>query len=1563
MKFTITTFRHFIILFLLSVGIQFVAQAQLVGNITVTNSGIGASESYTIVFNGENKLPGVSKGHFYPDPLVQDGGCEYTAEVTTLSDYDAGVLHSQTVIPLNTNGCSNRGFAFRWMPQLMYVPTIPNNSVCSGSSFTLSLPIQTNDKIEQYHWQQSTDGGATWTDAANTSGTAYTTTPSLVINAPKVASPQNMLYRARGFRYGKLVAPFGGALPIYLFSAAPDPFSGVAYSDNQSNGWQLEDRIPLKLGTTTIGEVIVRHLTCSNGLNASIRVKFNNPYNPTNNYYYSLAEGDYTNDFLYPIPSNPTDLIFSDILDSGSFPISVENRGNPGIDEVFSGKGKGSYTLAIENKDASGARYCFNKYLIKIKSPSPVTLTEQTAQRSNPSCIGAADGQIVLTAGGGAAAQSGTYKYTILKYRNGALVETRPNLSPGNHTFGGLDAANYHFEIRESGCGATTLVTLPNPGAITLSNPSTTVATSAVASPIVCEGGTGSIAVSFTQGNESGTYTIEAYKDGTSTAHATANGITYVSGGHTFTGLPAGSYTFKLKHSCSSGGNYDITTPQILTDLVPVVGTLAGIPQTGSTHAISCKGGSDGRLGVKVTTGNAIAPNTAYTLVLKQGGTVVNTPTFVGFGTTSLSGVTVGDSVVFTGLAEANYSVEISQNNCPQPAKVLGNVTLTAPATLTATITPVLRFATYHVTCANGEDGQIRVDNVTGGNGNYTIELNENGAKIATQMGTSALFTGLRPTNFQGGTVVYSIRVVDDKTCEYMSLPIQLQASPVLTASLITERVTCKGESNGSIAATIGGGVKPYTIQWLDGANSPITAEITLGATESTATLSNRPAGAYKLRVKDAQGCHNFVTGGWFETSTTIDESAVAFAFEVASFTIDSVSCHGGSDGRVTLAVVGGWGGYAYSKDGTNFQASAVFSGFAAGDHTLYARDAENCTISTTVRIKEPLLLMLAQQQITHVSCKGGYNGTYIFEATGGNDAGTQPYTILVNGAPYAETDWYTWTTNRQISLRGLAAASYTIEATDHKGCQQTLSFTITEPAQLLATIGNITTATCGLPNGSATVVATGGTTPYSYTWKKYEEVLGTLKTWSTSAQLTNAEGGAYEMIVTDALGCSVTEVVQLSNADAATVTNQNITQATCAEAKDGTATFSVEGAFPIQVSWVNSNETGQIAWQNAITLKLSGLAKGYHDFQTQDAKGCIRFERVLVPGPEPLLITRQMSQDPTCHNSTNGGLAVAISGGTAPYTIQWDNGLADGATSFDNLSAGTYTVAVTDAKGCTRQASFILQNPLPISVDLGVGSTVCVGQSVTLKPTIPAGNTIATYAWTSASGNFSSSASEVTVNTADTYFLTVTTAAGCSGSGQYKLANSASAFEADFLMPSDAVVGDTVVLIEICRPAPTTLFWDIEGLDQDVFLLESTVTNPKQHLLVPKEGTYTVRLYASLGGCQDVFERQVTVVKAEDKRLAQSGKAGQQITAQVSPNPVTGGKVNIAVSLAQAAPVSVEIFNISSGNRWRYPHPIQGSGKTDYHWSLHIPEMTQGVYVVRVQTPTEQKMLKVVVK
>ncbi len=1556
-------------------------QAQVEGNILVEIRGIGSSINSTVNFTGTIPLPGIDRTIFIPDASIPDGGCTFNVKVTSLSDYHAGVWHNESVDGTPFVDCGNRGWQFRWtpqpMPNLLLSPA--NTTVCSGTSFTLTTPIGTNDKIDQYIWEESTDGGTNWVAVTNTTGgSSSTSTNSLEIN-PSVLVATTYQYRVTGYRNSKLVAPPSGGQPVFAFPPPLDDFMGTpAHTTNQSTTWSLEDRIPIQLQGITVGEIIITHLKCQTVSDGTIRIKFNAPYNPTGNYYYSLASGDFRDsEFLPPIdPNNP--LFSNDMqhIPAKPVPTSVENISNPSTDAVFPPLGAGTYTLAIENV-SGGQRYCYEKYLLKVKAPSnPITGT--ITNSTSPTCRNGTNGEITVQAGGGVTAETGyTGGYTIRLYQQGNATPIRTQATTGSFNFTGLASGNYYAEVLEDGCGTNDIKRVPTSGFETLSDPPSVAATAAVDSEIVCEGGTGSIEVRFTQGNPNGTYRMEAFRGTSTTPQATATGIALSANRYTFNNLPAGAYTFRLTHETCLGASadvYNISSVVTLADVTPVTGTATGLKKAGSTFELTCSGANDGQIQASIVTGKTTATNNVYSLVLKRAGVVITAPAFSATGTITPTNLKVGETLNFTGLTEGTYTVEVSQNGCTGTTKVLGTATLAAPPAITATFAPVTKFGAFQVSCAEGEDGEIVVSNISGGNGTYTVALFENGVPVtasATNKVTDAVagtvtFKELRPKLFGGSPVAYTIKITDAQGCEMDSPALQLEAPTAISSILTPASVTCKGESNGSVTAQISGGTRPYTIEWRDSGGA-LLLTTTLGATETTHTLSGQPAGTYTFRVRDVNGCPVTGTSGWHENTATITEPTDPLAFEVASFIVDSLSCNGASDGRITLAATGGWGSYAYSQDGVSYQASPVFSGLAAATYTLYLKDAQNCVVTTTVEVKQPVVLTLAQTQISQVSCNGGFNGVFTFTAQGGNDAGSEPYTILLNGAAHNETDWSNWTTNGQITLRGLAAGMYTIQATDAKGCNEDLDFTITQPALLTASVSNIVAATCGERNGSAQVTATGGTTPYTYAWKKYDATSGTLRTWSSTTNLTGAEGGAYEMIVTDALGCSITQVVQISNADAAQTTFQNITAVSCAESKDGSATLLVSGDLPIEVTWVDAAETGTITSQNATTIQLTGLTKGYHDFQTKDSKGCVRFETVLVPGPETLLITRDNSTDPTCHNGGDGSLGIIVSGGTTPYTITWDNGLAAGTTAFNNLAAGTYTVQVTDANDCQRQASFILQNPLPITVDLGTGGTVCEGQSVTLKPTITAGNAIATYQWTSASGNFISAASEITVRTADTYFLQVTTTNGCTGTGQYELATATDVFEADFLMNDEAIVGDTVVAIEVCRPAPTTLFWDIEGLGDKVEVLEATVTNARQSLIFKEAGTYTVKLYASAGNCQDVYEQQITVTKADGQRtgsaqVAQTGSNGQKIQAQVSPNPVSNGRFKVTIDLAQKEAVKVEVFSLSTGKRWRLPQPLQGKGQTHYEWTLEVPELTYGTYAVRVQTATKQEIVKVVV-
>ena len=1428
-------------------------------------------------------------------------------------------------------------------PVLATGPTVINNSICETEDIVLNVLTGTNEgsaitylanKNVRYRWSVRNASSPAVTFLGETTTPTFTV-PGSTFSSELVTNSQveKVFICQLATSSGVLSMQSTEGQTVFIYRDAP-----TLKNITEVNWGTTTYDIDLK--GNTVGRVTIKHNTCSEGTNATVEIDFNNDV--TGLYRYSLRGGTGVTVNMTSGAGGGSDIFPTHSSDSG-----FEMR-------------DGSYTLTIENL-VGGQLFCLSTNSFTIKSPPAVTLTPSLIEPV--SCRNGNDGEIQVQLGGGIISQAGvTGSFNVQIFNGSTPGEIKTGIpANGISTFVGLSPGNHSFVVTENnGCGTITK-SFPRDGSdnattFNLVNPSI-IGMDITQQGIPCRGGTGSLTVKLKDGSTSSTYQVEIYNATTNTKitpTATINPNTLSNSGEvTFSGLTEGKYKViasNVNGTCSSdatgfSADYDFINPPV------IVASLTEF------QAVSCNGVADGIVNVSLSGGNG---SNTYDIEL------VRTNNNQSYGTRSTT--SGGSTVSFPNLPEGNYEARVTQQTCNNPA---GNtetfsITLAEPNPITATINKVILFDIYHVTCNNDSDGSITVAGVAGGNGNYTIRLQDaiGGGILATRPNaTSTTFD-----NLTAGT--YDVLISDSKGCVLNTFGLVLEAPPAIGTNLIPTRVQCKGESNGSVAATITGGVKPYTIQWINvTTGTPATAEITLGATESAHTLTGQPAGDYKLMVKDTKGCPNKVTGNWYESTTvTIDEPTNAFAFEITSFVIDAATCNGGSDGQVTLAVTGGWGSYTYSQNGTTYQASPTFSGFGSGIYTLYARDAEGCTISTQVTIQQPEPLTLTQQQITQVSCNGGYNGVLVFEAKGGNDAGSQPYTILLNGAAHSETDWSSWGTNKQITLRGLAAGMYTIQATDPKGCSETLGFTITEPALLNATVSNVVTATCGERNGSAQVTATGGTTPYTYAWKKYDATSGTLRTWSTTTNLTNAEGGAYEMIVTDALGCSITQIVQISNADAAQTTIQNIQATSCAEGKDGSATLTLSGDFPVEVTWVNAaNETGTITPQNASTVQLAGLSKGYHDFQTKDSKGCVRFETVLVSGPETLLITRDNSSDPTCHNGTDGSLGITISGGTTPYTITWDNGLAAGATAFNNLAAGTYTVQVTDANGCQRQASFILQNPLPITVDLGTGSTICEGQSVTLRPTIPAGNTVATYQWTSASGNFISAASEVTVSTADTYFLQVTTTTGCTGTGQYQLETSTDLFEADFLMADEAFVGDTVAAIEVCRPAPTTVFWDIEGLGNQVTSLAPTSTTPDQKLIYNTAGTYTVKLYASAGNCQDVYTHQITIRERDGQRAgngqaAQTGQNAQQIQAQVSPNPVSDGKFKITVDLAFEASVKVEMFSLSTGKRWRLPTPLQGTGQTHYQWTLDMPELTYGTYAVRIQTPAKQEIIKVVV-
>ncbi|MDV6167451.1 T9SS type A sorting domain-containing protein, partial [Flavobacterium sp. DG1-102-2] len=351
---------------------------------------------------------------------------------------------------------------------------------------------------------------------------------------------------------------------------------------------------------------------------------------------------------------------------------------------------------------------------------------------------------------------------------------------------------------------------------------------------------------------------------------------------------------------------------------------------------------------------------------------------------------------------------------------------------------------------------------------------------------------------------------------------------------------------------------------------------------------------------------------------------------------------------------------------------------------------------------------------------------------------------IAVNGgtAPYS----YLWNTGATTStITNLIAGTYSVTATDANGCILSNSYTITQPVAPLALTPNTSQVDVfcfGNATGSAAIAVNGGTAPYSYLWN----------TGATTSTITNLIAGTYSVTVTDANGCTLSNSYTITQPAAPLALTPNTTQVNvlCFGNATGSATIAVNGGTsPYTYLW----STG------ATTNSITGLAAGIYTVVVTDAHGCTLSNSYTITQPsQALALTPNTTHtNVSCFGGNNGSATVAINGGTAPYTYLWNTGAA--TASITNLIAGTYTVDVTDANGCTLSNSFIITEPTALVASAGTQNNItCFGAangSATVNVT--GGTGTYTYSWnttpvqtTATAGNLAPGTYIVTVKDAN---------------------------------------------------------------------------------------------------------------------------------------------------------------------------------------------------------------------
>ncbi|MBI3501509.1 MAG: gliding motility-associated C-terminal domain-containing protein [Bacteroidetes bacterium] len=630
-----------------------------------------------------------------------------------------------------------------------------------------------------------------------------------------------------------------------------------------------------------------------------------------------------------------------------------------------------------------------------------------------------------------------------------------------------------------------------------------------------------------------------------------------------------------------------------------------------------------------------------------------------------------------TGLCNGTYSVTVTDANLCTKVKT---VTLTQPFPLNpnGSSTPI--------TCFGQCNGTASV-NPSGGTSPYTYSWMPGGST------TSAI------SNLCAGN--YTCTITDSHTC-VTSYVAAITQPPALTITVSGTNLLCNAVCTGSVTATVSGGVPPYTYSWSPG-----------GCTTSACT--GLCANNYTLTLTDANGCT--------KTATVAITQPTALS---VSPTGTNVNCFGLCTGTANANASGGIAPYTYSW--TSGCTASSCTGLCAGSYTVTVTDNNGCTKTGTITITQPTQLTVTPTE-TDVTCNGLCNGSVTATASGGTPAYT-----------------YSWSNGCTASTcTGLCAGTYSITVTDSKGCTAASSITVNSPAALVPNLSSTGVLCFGQCNGSVSSSPTGGTSPYTYSW---------MPGGCTSSSCSGLCAGTYTLTLTDANGCpaSATIAVTQPSAFTASISSATPNPLNCNGDCNGTAVSSVSGGTaPYTYLWSTT----------ATTPSITGLCAGVYTLQVTDANGCMASASVTFLQPTTLTVTIT-SSNPKCNGDCSGSISAVVGGGTPAYTFNWNPG-GQTTSSIAGQCAGTYTLIVTDSKGCTNTQTITLTDPPALAANASVVNNVlCSGQCNGSATSSPTGGTAPyTYLWTG--GQTTSTATGLC---AGTFSVTVTDSKGCSDIG-----------------------------------------------------------------------------------------------------------------------------------------------------------------------------------------------------
>lgn len=638
--------------------------------------------------------------------------------------------------------------------------------------------------------------------------------------------------------------------------------------------------------------------------------------------------------------------------------------------------------------------------------------------------------------------------------------------------------------------------------------------------------------------------------------------------------------------------------------------------------------------------------------------------------------------------------------------------------------------------------------------------------------------TGILSYNWNGGVLSedrnnltagkYIVTVTDANNCKKIDSVNIIRPNGFTSTENFTN-ISCNGANDAKVNYSLSGGSAPFTFTWSNGSGDSLQ--------------TNLSAGTYSVLILDANNC------SFRDTVIVINPNVIS-----SSLVGTNLTCFNNGSGSINLNASGGTGALTFNW--SNGAVTEDISNLAAAKYLVSITDGNGCQKVDSTILTEPLAIT-SSLAANAVSCNGSSDGTISSTVNGG----TLPYTYL----------WSNGLTTSSIT--NLIAGKYLVTISDFNACLKLDSVVISEPVLLTVILDSSSNITCfGLNDGRIYTSTLGGTSPYMYRWNNTAAI----------DDLSNLVPGNYQLIVTDANGCSdslnttIAEPVQLT-------TSINSTNISCNSNSDGSIDLSINGGtIPYTYLWSNATTTED----------LTAVAAGNYKVTITDANGCLKLDSILITEPAVLGLILT-GTNVNCYNGTNGFADLTVSGGTSPFTYLW----SDLSTSQDIsvLTAANYRVTVTDANSCSKIDSIVITQPDSLTITSQITPALCFGSSTgAIDLTIAGGTSVYSFMWSNAI-----SIEDLSNVQAGIYQVTVTDQNACSKVESFTITEN-----------SDLIVSTTVIDANCNQSDGAATATAAGGITPYTYLWRANgVVTPTNSSLIA--GNYTVIVTDGVG-CQD---------------------------------------------------------------------------------------------------------------